>query len=593
MNKDLAIAVGGGGTIIRTTDAGLNWSIQRKTYAGEDLNAVSFVDSLNGIAVGYSNHSSTNGTLLLHSTDGGQTWANLAAGLQMWLEDVAFWDRENGVAVGYLGALLRTTDGGYHWTPEPPPTSNDLYAIDFTSTGVGNFGIAVGEHGAILCSAVSPLPTKTWIWTGGVDSSWNTPGNWSPTGVPLPADSVVIPETAHHPVIYEEQQQIAIGSLMILSGGKLTLTDALKRFVVLGDVNVYGTLEITTGSEVSIVTGGSWLVRPGEGMRMGFRRIGQGALVDQGFLPAKSTVYFAGNGNFENNFYNLGVDSSAVIQTTGDVSVAGTITTSGEIALRDPDTLVVSNDDPQAVAGRGRITGRGTIRRAIRTGVEEKYRFESRDTYARFTPGAAPTFVSMRTYAGVNPDSMSSGWVEVTSRIDKTTHTAIADSVRGFSRWTIMIPRPQPGGGPAVQRVYDIGTSGGNSYTANLSLRYEVSELPVGVQEEALRLFRTEPMQVPNDRSGSIIPGRYELNQNFPNPFNPTTTIRFGLPTRSQVKLMVFNTLGQEVAHLVDGEVEAGYHETRFHGEGLASGVYFYRLQAGDFLQTKRLLLLR
>ena len=83
------------------------------------------------------------------------------------------------------------------------------------------------------------------------------------------------------------------------------------------------------------------------------------------------------------------------------------------------------------------------------------------------------------------------------------------------------------------------------------------------------------------------------LSQNYPNPFNPSTTIRYGLPSRSHVTLSIFNTLGQQVATLVEGEMEAGYHEVQFDASGLASGVYLYRLQAGDFVQTKRLLLLK
>ncbi len=89
------------------------------------------------------------------------------------------------------------------------------------------------------------------------------------------------------------------------------------------------------------------------------------------------------------------------------------------------------------------------------------------------------------------------------------------------------------------------------------------------------------------------IPTEYRLEQNYPNPFNPSTTIRYGLPQRSQVILRVFTTLGQKVAELVNGEIEAGYHEAQFGGGTLASGVYLYRLQAGGFVQTKRLLLLK
>ena len=88
-------------------------------------------------------------------------------------------------------------------------------------------------------------------------------------------------------------------------------------------------------------------------------------------------------------------------------------------------------------------------------------------------------------------------------------------------------------------------------------------------------------------------PPSFLVLQNYPNPFNPTTTIRYGLPTRSQVMLTVYNTLGQAVEALVNENQEAGYHEVRFDGSGLASGVYFYRIQAGTFVQSKKLVLLR
>lgn len=91
----------------------------------------------------------------------------------------------------------------------------------------------------------------------------------------------------------------------------------------------------------------------------------------------------------------------------------------------------------------------------------------------------------------------------------------------------------------------------------------------------------------------SVIPDDYRLEQNYPNPFNPSTTIRYGLPHKSTVQLTVFNTLGQKVATLVQGEEEAGYHEVNFDGSSMSSGVYFYRLRAGDFVQTCKLMLLK
>jgi hypothetical protein len=92
---------------------------------------------------------------------------------------------------------------------------------------------------------------------------------------------------------------------------------------------------------------------------------------------------------------------------------------------------------------------------------------------------------------------------------------------------------------------------------------------------------------------GPVAPEMYSLEQNYPNPFNPVTTIRYGLPARSHVTLTVFNALGQEISRLVNGDIEAGYHEVRFDGSNVASGVYYYRLQAGDYAETRAFVVLR
>ena len=92
---------------------------------------------------------------------------------------------------------------------------------------------------------------------------------------------------------------------------------------------------------------------------------------------------------------------------------------------------------------------------------------------------------------------------------------------------------------------------------------------------------------------GAALPSAYALFQNYPNPFNPSTIIRYSLPGRSHVILAIFNALGQRVATLVNGDVDAGNHSVRFDGSNLASGVYFYHIQAGDFVQSKKLIVVR
>ena len=86
----------------------------------------------------------------------------------------------------------------------------------------------------------------------------------------------------------------------------------------------------------------------------------------------------------------------------------------------------------------------------------------------------------------------------------------------------------------------------------------------------------------------------FELEQNYPNPFNPSTKIQYSVPNVSNVKLEVFNNLGQKVSTLVNSEVTSGKHTAEFDGSGLTSGVYFYKLSVnGSSVQTRKMLLLK
>jgi YVTN family beta-propeller protein len=90
-----------------------------------------------------------------------------------------------------------------------------------------------------------------------------------------------------------------------------------------------------------------------------------------------------------------------------------------------------------------------------------------------------------------------------------------------------------------------------------------------------------------------LMPDHFALSQNYPNPMNPSTTISFNLPVKSFVSLKVFDMLGREVASIISQELPAGTYARQWNAGKMSSGVYFYRLQAGSFTQTKRLVLLK
>jgi hypothetical protein len=201
---------------------------------------------------------------------------------------------------------------------------------------------------------------------------------------------------------------------------------------------------------------------------------------------------------------------------------------------------------------------------------------DNNDLYVNSTPGANigryystvyHTLADWRT-RGSDPNSVS------VLPVFRAPHLHI-DTLGIRSQWV-----PLANGGVAVAGCeYDFDND--NRITGNVP--------DIGADEFWIR--PNPPTGVEN--GGSNSPTIYSLEQNYPNPFNPSTTIRYGLPNRSHVTLTVFNTLGQQVSVLQNEEQEAGYHEVEFDGKILSSGVYFYRIQAGDFVQTKRLLLLK
>ena len=88
-------------------------------------------------------------------------------------------------------------------------------------------------------------------------------------------------------------------------------------------------------------------------------------------------------------------------------------------------------------------------------------------------------------------------------------------------------------------------------------------------------------------------PLQYELHQNYPNPFNPATTIRFSLPEAGNVKLTLFNILGQEIRTLVNEYRESGVHTINFEANNLKSGMYIYKIEAGSFKQSRKMILVK
>lgn len=120
-------------------------------------------------------------------------------------------------------------------------------------------------------------------------------------------------------------------------------------------------------------------------------------------------------------------------------------------------------------------------------------------------------------------------------------------------------------------------------------------EMIAGCRDGRIKCFSGGPgIMVGVSSNTQSVPNRFALNQNYPNPFNPVSRIQFSLPENSKVKLIVYNILGKEISRLVNDELKtAGSYTIEFNGSDLPSGVYFYKLTAGDFTDTKKMILVK
>jgi plastocyanin len=156
-------------------------------------------------------------------------------------------------------------------------------------------------------------------------------------------------------------------------------------------------------------------------------------------------------------------------------------------------------------------------------------------------------------------------------------HTTTSDSTTGVNSWTSPINSTQQTfsfviTSPGLHRYYCKFHGGPNG---------------VGMSGT---ITVTSPTAVSDN---STFPDKYNLSQNYPNPFNPTTTIKYALPVSSYVSIKVFNSVGNEIATLVNEQERAGYYNISFDGKNYPSGVYFLQFKANSFLHVEKMILLK
>ncbi len=629
--------VGDAGTILRTTNGGTNWF---SVFLGStvDLRDVKFTSNLNGFIVG----GTYNPGYLYKTTDGGITWTNIINDNPLALTSIFFKDTNTGFAAGLNGNLLKTTDGGNSWANIPLDTKNDLNQGYFVDANIGfligsggvilkttdggnswskltngseallyssnflnyNFGFAVGGEGTIL---------KTT--DGGI--------SWAEKNVNLVSNPGIL---GIH--IFDLNNAVAVGSYgfthLTSDGGETWSSYSGVNGNDLGSLYfVNDTLGFAAGYWGTIVkttnAGVNWTqLNSGTTSILffdidfidentGFVCGSNGTVLkttDGGSnwssLNSGTTTWLRGMDFIDNNNGLIVGDNASIYKTSNGGQTWDLVTSTqfGSIYFRvkyvNPQYAIIISDAGNILVS---LDGGNTWEAEDSKTNNSLYGLTIVDSTSFIAVGDKGTILKSINWsipvelisfnAATNSNSVLLNW---------STATELNNS--GF-----YIERKKVFSQQSLVENEEWNTisfiSGNGTTTDNHIYSFQDKNLSSGKYQYRLKQIdfdgSYEYSKIIEAEIGT--PDKFVLDQNYPNPFNPSTKINFSIPDvgtgLALSVLKVYDILGNEVATLVDEEKPAGVYEVEFNASKLSSGIYFYKLQAGQFIGTKKLLLLK
>lgn len=406
-------------------------------------------------------------------------------------------------------------------------------------------------------------------WTGASNNQWRNPLNWT-AGVPSPALDVAISESA--PLVNEVFVPKPEGADTAQILNLALSNDGVLRFDSLGVLLVWGTDKLQNLGEVYLGYGTIIFKNKMTFHNGGMFDAGAGSLSFEGvawesksgsnFLPGTSTVTFNKlsdqslivDSTLNLSFYDL------VFDTQGEVTINGNVTVLHSLTIAEGCTLIVPTGSSLTVQGafinNGTITGGGTYPGSLPVQmVSLQISSERLDAILRWTTA---TEVNNLGFA-VERRTVSKGVVTSWHHVGFVPGLGTSSSPHEYLFVDANVPA-----GRYAYRIKQVDLNGAAAY-------FTASEVEIG-----------------------LAPKKLFLGDNYPNPFNPATSIEFTFPENARASLRVFNMIGQEVAILFDQFAEAGrLYRAHFSASSLPSGLYFYRLEFGNQSIVRKMMLVK
>ena len=554
-------AAGANGTIVNTTNGGNTWTPQN-TETNIYFKGLYFNNSNLGWAVG------VDGTII-RTSNGGSTWLNVNSNQTNELREPFFIDSQTGWIAGFDGVILKTTDGGQNWSTQQSGSTNYLWSIYFT--------------GSNWRTIVESTPSDgSYSWTVP-----NTPSK----------DCRVRISDAQNPGVFD------------ISNGVFEITRMLDPQII---------IQRPTGGEVwegGTVEEIQWLSQDVENVMIIWSEGSNMPIVLADNVSASLNKYEWTVPNYPTE---QGIITIRGHEGAGDRSNSFTI----EKTLNPTIQLTQPNGGESWEVG----TQQEIFWTAVDIqGVKVEYTYDNGANWMVIDVNIPDPLAG---YVWTIPDTPSE---ECKVRVSDALNSDVSDMSDGnFS----IIPASElsllaPNGGEDLIVGISYGITWTSQQVANVNLDFSINngtawtnivtstpssgiyswEVPNTPAIQGLvkvsdasnpELFdvsdSTFLIKVPTsmkDEFLSGVPTEYALFQNFPNPFNPQTTIFYSLPEESYVEIKVYDVIGKEVKVLVSEHKPVGNYQVAFNGHELNSGIYLYRIQAGRYTETRKMLLIK
>jgi photosystem II stability/assembly factor-like uncharacterized protein len=561
ISATVGVASGSGGTIIKTTNGGTNWST-RSTLTANALNSVIFATATDVFAVGQFG-------IILKSTNAGDNWTSQTTGTD--LNCVYFPSGNIGYAVGAAGTILKTTNGGVNWSAQTSGVTTSLSSVFFVSDSIGYASGATGRilrttnggtNWTTLTSGVTVTlnsvnfvnSTTGWVCgaTGNMLKTTNGGTNWA--AQPLGTTNNMLSVNFKNANIGWATGQA--GRINYTSNGGTNWSTQTSG--TNGNLNCVSMFNTELG----------WIV----GANGVILKTTTGGLT----VPTAPTLTTPANG----------ASNVSVTPTLGWNNVSGA--SSYKVQISTISNFGVITDSATVFTNSYSVPS-GRLQSASayfwRVSASNSFGTSGYSTVFNFSTTVTPPPVPVL----VSPANNSNG--------QSTTPTLVWQAIAGATSFHVQIstlsnfavitdsgtvagnlnqrtvPAGRLGNGLTYfWRVRATNTSG----TGSFSSPWNFSTLPTGIN-----LISSE------------IPKEFKLFNNYPNPFNPATKIRFNVPKSEFVTLKVYNSTGKIVSELISNNFTAGSYEIEWKASDLASGIYFYKLESASFTDTRRMMLVK